>query len=844
MKDIGSIWRKWDLHFHTPSSFDYIDKSISNQEIIDNLALNNISVVAITDHHLIDVNRIIELQKIGKTKNITVLPGIEFRSELGGSEIVHFIGIFPENSNIEEIWIDLQSACNLKPSQVSEIGDEKLYVDLKETSKLIHELGGLVTVHAGKKTNTIENIKNNHDYKLKIKTDLLNDSVDILEIGNPAIDIEGYKNIVFPQIKIKLPLILCSDNHNVKDYKTKSNLWIKGDPTYEGLLQTIYEPDERVKIQESNPQCDFSKPFFKKIIIETDVNIFQNETIKFEKQEIIFNPNLVTIIGGRGEGKSVLIDYFAHGFGLNPSNTFSFSESFKVKYSKGICTDDYIDYSFDNLNNLNFLYISQNEVKDIALSHKKLGDEIRNLLKLNSIGFSSQIQEEISKILKDYYALKNWFNDTNPDGTKINDKETLNKIKKRNEDLLNSITNKENRQKLELYTENIKEIRVSEIQKTRIEKLISKLKEFETEINKELNEIDKEITSISFKNQLDELNIIYENLSVKIKENENENSLIKEQFSEIYKGDLSSLLESADNYKSQIETIKEMLKEIEKQEEKFALISKDKNAIPTKINSELLKQVDIINKAWSNIIEGHSSWLPEQKDLMKQILADREIEINGKLYFDSEKFYDGLKNCINGKYWRNKNKEGELEQYFNISDASTFFIYLENELEGELIANSDSYYINETEEFFYKLEKRQEYLYVQPEITYKSKTLDKISVGQRGTVYLCLKLATSAFSTPIIYDQPEDDLDNQFIINELVGIFKSIKKYRQVIIVTHNANLVINSDAEQVIIAKNSDEVLSYSSGAIENEVIIDSVCKILEGGKSAFEQRKNRYKV
>lgn len=59
----GSIWRKWDLHCHTPSSYDYRDKSVTNQQIIDTLKSNEIAVVAITDHHIIDVERIIELRR-------------------------------------------------------------------------------------------------------------------------------------------------------------------------------------------------------------------------------------------------------------------------------------------------------------------------------------------------------------------------------------------------------------------------------------------------------------------------------------------------------------------------------------------------------------------------------------------------------------------------------------------------------------------------------------------------------------------------------------------------------------------------------------------------------------
>jgi DNA repair ATPase RecN len=71
---------------------------------------------------------------------------------------------------------------------------------------------------------------------------------------------------------------------------------------------------------------------------------------------------------------------------------------------------------------------------------------------------------------------------------------------------------------------------------------------------------------------------------------------------------------------------------------------------------------------------------------------------------------------------------------------------------------------------------------------------------------------------------------------------KKIKKYRQVIIVTHNANLVVNADAEQVIVAKNNDEILQYESGSIENISIREQICNILEGGKDAFNKREQKY--
>ncbi len=100
----GSGWLQWDLHFHTPSSYDYGDKTVTNKELIDSMKSNNISVFAITDHHLIDVKRYTDLKVLAIENGLCVLPGIEFLSDARGSQPIHFIGLFSEDSNIEYIW--------------------------------------------------------------------------------------------------------------------------------------------------------------------------------------------------------------------------------------------------------------------------------------------------------------------------------------------------------------------------------------------------------------------------------------------------------------------------------------------------------------------------------------------------------------------------------------------------------------------------------------------------------------------------------------------------------------------------------------------------------------------
>ena len=100
----GSLWRRWDLHFHTPSSFDYENPSISDNQIVGFLLEANLAVVAITDHHVIDVHRIRNLQAVGSGK-LTIFPGFGF---LQDGDVG--VGVFPER---EEILTGCASEPNL-----------------------------------------------------------------------------------------------------------------------------------------------------------------------------------------------------------------------------------------------------------------------------------------------------------------------------------------------------------------------------------------------------------------------------------------------------------------------------------------------------------------------------------------------------------------------------------------------------------------------------------------------------------------------------------------------------------------------------------------------------------
>ncbi|MBF0431961.1 MAG: hypothetical protein HQK83_11815, partial [Fibrobacteria bacterium] len=159
------------------------------------------------------------------------------------------------------------------------------------------------------------------------------------------------------------------------------------------------------------------------------------------------------------------------------------------------------------------------------------------------------------------------------------------------------------------------------------------------------------------------------------------------------------------------------------------------------------------------------------------------------------------------------------------------------------------------------------------EVKYKVKmgndSIDVMSPGKKALVLLKLLIELAESQCPILIDQPEDDLDNRSVYDELIPFIKKKKKDRQVIVVTHNANVVLGADAEEIIVANqegnnvpNKEKRFEYRSGSIENNVPIlgtngepekgilngqgiqQHICDILEGGEQAFELRKHKYHI
>lgn len=325
----GSEWSKWDLHIHSNAS----DGEGTPQEIIAKAKEKGLSTIALTDHHT--AKNIDAIKEEAKKEGITVISGIEFRTEYGNKS-VHMIGLFPDKFGNVVLNSKGLHDLILSPLELSEtriiskgkendpnISDEQAFkkgmflvqVDFKKAANKIHEYGGLVMVHAGSKVNSIDNemkhqgnsAKNVHtlyDSLGTVKEELFKGNyIDICEIRKENDSEDFYLS------NFNKPSITASDAHKLSEIDIKS-VWIKANPTFEGLKQVSKESTRifigdippLLKRVNENPQRYIKKITFSKL--DTPA---LNETW-FDNLEIELNPGLVAIIGNKGMGKSALAD--------------------------------------------------------------------------------------------------------------------------------------------------------------------------------------------------------------------------------------------------------------------------------------------------------------------------------------------------------------------------------------------------------------------------------------------------------------------------------------------------------------------------------------------------------
>lgn len=873
-----SEWRKWDLHFHTPSSYDYKDKSVTNEEIINYLNTAWISVVAITDHHIIDVPRIKELQKIGATKNITVLPWIEFLSDARSSDPIHFIGIFSENCNIDHIWWQIKHRTAIKKIEWEHKAFNEVYCDLEDTIKIIHELWGIISIHSWQKHWSIEWITNSLPQTVAQKTDIAN-IVDIFELWKET-DQDGYRDKVFPAIWKILPMIICSDNHNIKYYVLKQNCWIKADTTFEWLLQIIHEPEERVYIWEEQPDKKLSYQYIDRVEF-----IDSEKWTIFDTKEIQLNPNLNAIIWSRSSGKSALLAYIGNRIvpkfiEENKVLPWAWKSWDEVKNIQ--CNVYWANGKENNDSPWQVTYIPQWYLVKFSEDQLILEEEIIPLLERNTT--TSPVIEEYNKLLLEIksidYVIVGYI------GIFFDLSKKIDLLKKSNL----SIWDKDSIQKVIIQKDDeIKKLQSTWISKEEIA-LVSELATKIKTINDRIIFIKKQIEEYNDPLKTDiSIELTTQWLPRFAKNGELFDTIIKIEESkkiELISEVKNLLWEFIKSISTELESLIQEDQKI-RQENKLLIEKYQANKVITKLISELTdekKKIENITLNEGLIAENILSindcinfiWekIEEKENIFNRIklLFSTKININNiNIWIEIDVFTEEEDRILSGLFDRRSRPPEFIDQI----DTKWLInrSYIKDNIRPILTKLYDSHLIYNLKnswdlvaEKIFTLNKEVRF--------YGELDWDKLggfhpttmSQWKQSLFALMLILWESTEKWPLLIDQPEDDLDARSIYDEIVPFLKEKKKERQIIMVSHNANLVVSADAEEIIVSnKDSTQrpnvnefTFNYKTWSLESSKnddwtihdtlekkwVREHACEILDWWIEAFEKRKNKYSI
>ncbi len=979
MKNKGSEWRKWDLHIHTPKTLcseyggdttEIWDRFIDELERLS--IEKNIKVIGINDYLFLDgYEKVLEYKKQGRLPSIElILPVIEFRLKefVGSRELgrINYHIIFADDSllNVEQIktqflsgfkgkanlnvdtsegftWggvISRESLIDLgnhiiekTPSNKSismkpiDVGFNNINFELSKIEELLGEGSEPNTILKGKYFKAIGKAEWEDfrwDGSPMEKKNIINNT-NIIFSASPTTEKANNGKKSLKDNYVNSRLLHCSDSHgfakDIKNTKPKElghcNTWIKSHPTFEGLKQIMFEPEERIRIQKEKPESGK----LENLIIEKVSIVSSNN--KFTPNDIYFNKNLNVIIGGKSSGKSILLYNIAKTLYENPNNSIlkykDSEDDFREKDLYNLKSDDSLfDFKVQNYLGINqsikrengqssilpsIKYIPQNHLSNLVDKSKKnssiLKEYIRNLI-LENNDSQKDYQDFLEELrnndkirendINEYFTYKKELEgkqlELQQKGDKESIKKTVEALDLKIKEINKQLSDEQTKQYNELNTghsekELLRNSLINDYEKiiTFLKSTEATLKELESKQNLLLENLELPEIQVEFKNKLNFLSkAIFENeklLKLLHKDDEDnftikENNLFEEKTSknnlEIidYQKNLepfNKLFENQKQIKGFQKTIsdeKVKLSEIEQIEKEI----KNINETASKRKDKIFNDVRINRGIYSTLINKFKSRIESIKQ------EDPELDIQSKIYFNFPKYRKSILSISHGSSRHYDNfeilrddkkalQEYDFEKY--IEDLKLIFDSIENDKYTLLKSISKKDAIKKILE---------DYFFDHWDITYKKDTIHKMSTGKASLVLLKVMIKLSSIKGPILIDQPEDNLDNRSVTNELVEYLKEKKRERQIIIVTHNANIVVNADAENIIVANQrgqtsednlgSPYLFDYTNGAIEDSYILvpkekdllksmgirEHIAEIVEGGKDAFKKRDNKY--
>lgn len=947
----GSEWRKWDLQTQTILDDDYrplsqyceeikatntagwqqyvtkvggeenallydskayfSDTKIDKNERCVNYVRNyfaflevfnpELECVGITDHNYFDDLLLDTFIEYAKRSRCKVIPGVEINCQG-----IHVLLFFPNKLYQKETYSAGIHAFLMKFNINNRTNNEGTLTtttaDIKDVLNETNKNGGIVIYPHCNSSNGLFQERASTDRTLL--ADIFNyQKVNLIQSQQhqSSVAVSDYIK-TNNALTSKFCSHISSDARSLRDFgrcdKDGNFLWIKADPTFEGLKQIIYEPEQRIFVGPQRP--DEKKSYF---VIDKVRFLDNTNDVKFGSEPIEINQNLTTIIGGKSTGKSLLLYYMAKTIDRQEVKKRTADSGVPVRYDFDASADFNFEVTWkdgqrtllkvlegaaeDESKERKILYIPQKYLNTLSeaniKSREALNDFVLGVI-LQDPTINEKYQEAIREIKAKAKSIPTEIGELFSDCENITNTEEELKQTGDEKGIESYITT------LQKQADAIKTMSgLSKEQINQYEGLVIKEKNINTQISN-LEEDKRTIKNLntSLVSQVDDLHVTAEEYEAYLNDAEIkarfkvELSVIN-SFAPSIKSAATNLIATIDAkimvYNTELIKIKaelapllakvqlqselqEKTDAIRKEQRKLNEIAIKRNNLKTK-KASYKKKADGVIDSYKQIVAKYESLRNEFKKFESRF---GDITLGVHVNFNDDAFNsDVVKEYLNKNDLKRVIVEaGWGDEFVYRYDPTKHLANITTVFEGLIGGTINTVKSRQPKDAVAKL--LENYFYLDFRIFYKNDSLDKMSPGKKGLVLLHLLINLSDEEWPILLDQPEDDLDNRSVYDDLVDFLKKKKLQRQIVVVTHNPNLVVGADAEETVVANQSGQEVGrenkkyrfeYVSGALENAFELDAaqetailyrkgirqhVCEILEGGEEAFQKREQKY--
>jgi len=862
-KHYGLAWKKIDLHIHTPASLeDLIDKSIKPEQIVDKAKELGLDAICISDHNTgLWVDKI---KAAAQGTDITVFPGVEITVQ-GGRTNVHILAIFDPSKNTDDIN-HLLSTLGIIPEERGRI-DVLAKETVNETINIISQSGGIPCLaHADSTSGVL------HDMKGVPRRDVIQNP-KLLGVHTVSDETAKFLDGNDPIYKRKLATFRASDSHDITGIGRQVTYFKMGVMTLSALRQCFLDPDTRIRKEIIESPCPRIKS------IECSGGFLRG-------QRCDFHQGLNTIIGGKGVGKSLIIEFVR--FALRqPSSITPIADDMQGKLISQLGLGETVTVYvrtqsgaefkitrlFDGVDNptevenisvgsvyegdtprlFPILAYSQNEIVDVSrdtsaqlrlidnlidiASHNRAIEDSCERLRVNLDDYLRSIiaKQALSSILKEVETIDQEIKEL--DAVLGDPMFSLKKEWEHRKSTADAIRDATEglRSKFQTFIDSIKKAPLTSLSDKDGEQI--DLVSYHSGINHAITRLTKKLQVA-----LDQFEAEITNVS---KHGSSFGEALK-QFEEQYEkfiktvgGQKQALANRRTRRNRELQEYEVKLVEMQSKADSFKSLEKERNDL-----------LDVLGKSINERYQARAAVYKQLTDM-----SAGRLKLTIQPNADKKSYIQAVMDLAYGTRIRHENLTALCKAKTPRKLVEDFVNRRTEEImkHGDLTSEQASKFIEAVCSNEIKMRDLLSIPFDRiptdiPQIEYLKEDqhyypLNQLSVGQKCTALLLIALSEG--SMPIVVDQPEDALDVATIYYDVVSRLRNRKESRQFILTTHNANIAVTSDSDKYHVLKATEsrgEIVCC--GAIDLDNVRSAVIDHLEGGTGPYTLRGKKYEL